>query len=250
MKIIVERKNIGHNTFTVMEPEEKQAGRIPTVFCFHGLRGKGVENIRIGRTLAKAGMRTVLLTSQWHGETQPDNMEDLLAENNFVPAAAHMIQENIWELQRLIDVMESKDETMRPPYGALGFSMGGFLTWMLPLYLPEFRVLCPIAASPRIYQGASSVPHDSDSDLTGLPQLREAAQEAPVYAERYTLVLHNMDDDVIDPAEAISFSQEVVEYIREYGSSGEMVLRADESDGHAFDYKWDADITDFFLRHL
>jgi dienelactone hydrolase len=129
-------------------------GRYPVVIVLHGTGGSK-EGIRTWLTdLAARGMMGVAIDARYHGDRSGGSK----GSQAYVAAIAAawrspaekmehpFYYDTVWDLWRLIDVLQKRDDVDPKRIGMLGTSMGGIETWLAASVDERVAVACPLIA--------------------------------------------------------------------------------------------------------
>jgi pimeloyl-ACP methyl ester carboxylesterase len=129
-------------------------GRYPVVIVLHGTGGSK-EGVRTWLTdLAARGIMGVAIDARYHG----DRAGGSKGSQAYVAAIAAawrapaekmehpFYYDTVWDLWRLIDVLEKRDDVDPKRIGMLGISMGGIQTWLAASVDERVAVACPLIA--------------------------------------------------------------------------------------------------------
>jgi dienelactone hydrolase len=129
-------------------------GRYPVVIVLHGTGGNK-ESTRDWLTdLAGRGIMGVAIDARYHGE-RSGGAKGSDAYVKAITAAwrapkdgmAHpFYYDTVWDLWRLIDVLEKRPDVDPKRIGMLGISMGGIQTWLAAAADDRVAVACPLIA--------------------------------------------------------------------------------------------------------
>jgi predicted esterase len=138
----------------VLTVRPAQAGRYPVVIVLHGTGGSK-EGVRNWLTdLAQRGIMGVAIDARYHGD-RSGGAKGPAAYVAAITAAWKAPKEamehpfyydTVWDLWRLIDVLEKRSDVDPKRIGMLGISMGGIQTWLAASVDERVAVVLPLIA--------------------------------------------------------------------------------------------------------
>lgn len=160
LTIAVEKKADGELErvpILIVRPE-KQKKQLPAVIVLHGTGGsKDAGNIKPWLiNLAKRDLIAVAIDARYHG----DRAGEAKGSAAYVEAITRAWQskagdkqehpfyyDTCWDLWRVVDYLETRDDIDPQRLGMLGFSMGGIQTWLAAAVDPRIKVAVPAIAA-------------------------------------------------------------------------------------------------------
>ena len=128
--------------------QSKGAGRRPVVIAAHGTGGNKEGNLGLMRTLAEKGFVAVAIDARYAGERIKTGKGT--TEYNAAIARAFATQQGhpfyydtVWDLMRLVDYLETRDDVDAKRIGLIGFSKGGIETYFTAAADPRIAVAVP-----------------------------------------------------------------------------------------------------------
>jgi dienelactone hydrolase len=129
------------------------AGKLPVMIVLHGTGG-GKEGVKGWlEDFAAHGIVGVAIDARYHGDRVPGvkgSAAYVAAITKAWKAPAGKPHEHpfyydtVWDLWRLIDVLETRDDIDPKRIGMLGISMGGIETWLAASVDDRVKVACPL----------------------------------------------------------------------------------------------------------
>ncbi len=110
-----------------------QAARHPAVMVMHGTGGKKEDELSLLRRLAQRGFVAAAIDGRYHGERRHDGGS---REYNAAIARAYagssehpLYYDTVWDIERLVDVLQARPEVDPARIGLSGISKGGIETY-------------------------------------------------------------------------------------------------------------------------
>jgi dienelactone hydrolase len=129
--------------------------RLPAVIVLHGTGGSGKSQIPLLMDFAKRGMIGVAIDARYHGE-RAGGAKGAAAYNQAIirawrtkPDEKHeypFYYDTCWDLWRLVDYLETRNDVDAGNLGMIGFSMGGIEAWLAASVDPRVKVTVPAIA--------------------------------------------------------------------------------------------------------
>jgi dienelactone hydrolase len=150
-------------------------GPFPVVMLLHGLTSKKsnwLENEgfthggQITAGLLAQGYAVMALDAQYHGERAVYNNYidpgEMVFQRGWSVRYAKLIEQTIVDYRRAIDYLETRDDIDTDRLGILGYSMGGYMSFILGAVEPRVKaiVACVTPATPNFPAGAFQFAHD------------------------------------------------------------------------------------------
>ena len=117
----------------------------PVVIVLHGTGGnaEGMLN-SYSKPLANAGLMTVSMTARHHGAGANYNQAITQA---YVDGKGHpFLYDSVWDLERLIDYLETRPDVDRTRIGVIGLSKGGMEAWLAAAVDSRIAATVPLIA--------------------------------------------------------------------------------------------------------
>ena len=249
-KIVVERRFFKNMPYVLIS-NRSLATKGKAVFFVHGLGDNASMGIKTGLELAVAGFTAVLPEMPWHGVLQPDNNQDLFNGDNFVPTILRVLSNGVQAISELTTFLQEYGLAAPGDCGISGFSMGGYITYMIPLIDRRFNVLAPVSGSPNRYNPKTVDYFQINRE--SLESLRtfdgpEAAQHAEELAKTAILLQHALDDETV----AASDNQHFYDLPKPSYRDNPERLKAIfyEEGGHIYQEGMRAQVVQWFITHL
>lgn len=130
---------------------EKIEGRLPCVVVLHGTGGNKEGQKGWCQDLAKRGIIGVAIDARYHGD-RAEGKKGAARYNEAICAAWKTKPEEmehpfyfdtVWDLWRLADYLETREDVDPKRLGMIGFSMGGIQTWLAASVDERWKVAVP-----------------------------------------------------------------------------------------------------------
>ena len=118
----------------------------PVVIVLHGTGGnaEGMLN-SYSKPLANGGLMTVSMTARHHG-TGGANYNQAITQA-YVDGKSHpFLYDSVWDLERLIDYLETRPDVDRTRIGVIGLSKGGMESWLAAAVDSRLTATVPLIA--------------------------------------------------------------------------------------------------------
>lgn len=136
---------------TLLRPE-KINGRMPAVIVLHGTGGNKDGQLGFMKELAKRNIIGVAIDARYHGG-RSGGAKGAAAYNEAIanawktkpgePMEHPFYYDTVWDLWRLVDYLETRDDVDAKNIGMIGFSMGGIQTWLAASVDERVKVSVP-----------------------------------------------------------------------------------------------------------
>jgi dienelactone hydrolase len=124
-----------------------RSGRLPVIIVAHGTGGTKKQQVPLLNDLAAKGFTAVAIDGRYHGQrAKKPGTQDY---NEAIVRAFHdglehpFFYDTVWDLMRLIDYLESRDDIDAKRIGLIGFSKGGIETYLAAAVDPRVAVAVP-----------------------------------------------------------------------------------------------------------
>jgi dienelactone hydrolase len=140
----------GQRVPTLLFRREQGSGRRPAVIVLHGTGGDKERLSSRLRELANHGFIAVAIDGRYHGERATRVAGSLPPYQGAILKAYRMRDEHpflydtVWDVMRLIDYLESRDDVDRARIGLTGISKGGMETYLAAAADPRIAVAVPL----------------------------------------------------------------------------------------------------------
>jgi dienelactone hydrolase len=127
------------------------AGRRPVVIALHGTGGTKNDELPLMRELARRGMIAVAIDGRYHGERSKagKGAADYDAaivrawEQKTQPPQHPLYFDTVWDVMRLVDYLQTRDDVDGERIGLYGVSKGGIETYLTAAVDPRVKVAVP-----------------------------------------------------------------------------------------------------------
>ena len=126
----------------VIRPE-KVAGRRPTVIVLHGTGDSKEGMLDWAAELAMRGFLAVVIDGRYHGERIKTGYEDAILRAYKTGKEHPFLYDTVWDVMRLIDYLETRDDVDPKRIGLIGISKGGMETYLAAAADPRIAVAVP-----------------------------------------------------------------------------------------------------------
>jgi dienelactone hydrolase len=126
----------------------KRADKLPVVIMLHGTGGKK-EDLRAQMdAYAQVGFIAVAIDARYHGERAGGTTGSTAYQNAILAAwqkgSAHpFFYDTAWDVMRLVDYLDTRDDVDPKRIGVMGISMGGIETYLAAAADPRIAVVVP-----------------------------------------------------------------------------------------------------------
>jgi pimeloyl-ACP methyl ester carboxylesterase len=130
-------------------------GPAPAVIVLHGTGGSKENLLDLLEEFARQGLVAVGVDARYHGE-RTGGRNAVLAYNEAITRAWRtpagrkhehpMYYDTCWDLWRVIDYLQTRDDVVKDRIGMLGISMGGIQTWLAASVDDRVKVAAPLLA--------------------------------------------------------------------------------------------------------
>jgi dienelactone hydrolase len=126
----------------------KTMERRPVVISLHGTGGTKSNEKPLLLRLAKLGFIGVAIDGRYHGERTKagkgsDEYKDAILRAYRTGKEHPFLYDTVWDLMRLIDYLETRDDVDSRRIGMIGFSKGGMETYLAAAVDPRIAVAVP-----------------------------------------------------------------------------------------------------------
>jgi dienelactone hydrolase len=131
----------------ILLKSEKVSGRRPVVIALHGTGGSKQNLLAFCRKLAERGFIAVAIDGRYHGERKSGKGQQDY-ENAIVRAwhgnAEHpLYYDTVWDVMRLVDYLQTRDDVDAQRIGLIGISKGGIETYLAAAADPRIAAAVP-----------------------------------------------------------------------------------------------------------
>jgi len=216
------------------------------VFVLHGLTGKDSDGFQSAYKLANAGYLVVLPLAKWHGEQKPDNYLQLFNGENFIDSITSVMNDYILRVKIILDYLFDHNHVNELKIGCVGFSMGAYVTYLMPLFDKRIKTIIPISGSPFNYD-QNAVKHFNISNTTPPKGAKlQAADHIDSYKDLNILIIHNKDDETVSSMGSEKFYKSLKPKV----NNGEVKMILNQVGGHKYYSFMDKEVISWFDKHL
>ncbi len=249
-KLIIKR-DFYHNMPYVLAYNSNLPTPGSAVFFVHGLGDCASLGIKTALELAAKGFTAVLPEMPWHGVLEPDNRSDLFNGENFVPSILRVISRGVQAISALTSHLQQNALAAPGDCGISGFSMGGYVTYMMPLIDQRFTVLAPVSGSPYRYNPKTveyfGIERETLKDLAKY-DVPEAAQHAEDLSKTAILIQHAVDDETVASADNQHFFELLQPFYRDRPDELKAIFYP--TGGHLYQDQMRDEVVEWFGKHL
>jgi predicted esterase len=129
----------------------KAGTRMPVVIVLHGTGGRKEDNLPLLARLADKGFLAIAMDGRYHGERckKGRGTDDYYAAiaKAYADGASHpWLYDTVFDVTRLIDYLQTRDDVDPARIGLIGFSKGGMETYLAAAMDPRIAVAVPCIA--------------------------------------------------------------------------------------------------------
>ncbi len=139
---------------SILARPAQRAGRLPVVIMLHGTGGKKEDMKAQMELYAQAGFLAVAIDGPFHGERANfDNPSSKIKNAGYQeailsawrhPGSAHpLFYDTVWDVMRLVDYLQTRDDVDPARIGLMGVSKGGIETYLTTAADPRIAVAVP-----------------------------------------------------------------------------------------------------------
>jgi len=122
---------------------EKAAGRRPAVIVLHGTGDSKEGMLDWASELAVRGFFAVAIDGRYHGERTKTGYDDAILRAYKTGKEHPFLYDTVWDVMRLIDYLETRDDVDPKRIGLIGISKGGMETYLAAAADPRVAVAVP-----------------------------------------------------------------------------------------------------------
>jgi dienelactone hydrolase len=126
----------------IVKPE-KAAGRRPAIILLHGTGDSKEGMVDVANALAMRGFVAVAIDGRYHGERTKADYDDAILRAYKTGKEHPFYYDTVWDVMRLIDYLETRDDVDPKRLGLLGISKGGIETYLAAAADPRIAVAIP-----------------------------------------------------------------------------------------------------------
>ena len=164
------------------------SGRRPVVILLHGTGGSksDAQIVKLSEALVARGFIAVAIDGRYHGERAKPGARSTeyvaaMLRAYRTPGAHPFLYDTVWDVMRLIDYLETRQDVERRRIGVMGISKGGMETYLAAAADPRIAVAVPVIG---VQSFRWALDHDSWQSRVGTfrAAVDAAAAEAGVTA--------------------------------------------------------------------
>ena len=128
----------------LIKPANAQ-GRRPVVIALHGTGGNKMNMLSMCRQLAERGIISVAIDGRYHGErsTGKGAYEAAILRAWHEPGEHPFFYDTVWDVMRLVDYLETREDVDPARIGLTGISKGGIETYLTAAVDPRIAAAAP-----------------------------------------------------------------------------------------------------------
>src|SRR5262249_17571416 len=132
----------------LVKPAMETPARRPVVIALHGTGGKKSDELPLLRQLAERGFIPVAIAGRYHGERSKSGTGSATYQDAIIDAwktgCGHPFYfDNVWDVMRLVDYLQTRDDVNKDRIGLIGISKGGIETYLTAAVDPRIAVAVP-----------------------------------------------------------------------------------------------------------
>jgi dienelactone hydrolase len=132
----------------ILVKQTKSSGRRPVVVALHGTGGNKEGQLALLKELAGLGFIAVAIDGRYHGERTKAGKGSAEYSESILRAyrtgREHpFLYDTVWDVLRLIDYLETREDVDAKRIGLIGFSKGGMETYLAAAVDPRVAVAVP-----------------------------------------------------------------------------------------------------------
>jgi len=241
---------------------EKAAMRRPAVILLHGTGDSKEGMLDLASALALRGFLAVAIDGRYHGERSKTGYDDAILRAYETGKEHPFLYDTVWDVMRLIDYLETRDDVDPKRIGLMGISKGGMETYLAAATDPRIAVAIPCisvqsfrwaldnnawqarvgtiqpavegaARSARARLNAEFVRTFYDRIVPGIYSTFDGPAMLPLIAPRPLMVI-NGDSDSLTPLPGVMLAaNSASEAYAKAGAKEKFVLRVQKNTGHS-----------------
>jgi pimeloyl-ACP methyl ester carboxylesterase len=163
-----------------------------TILFYHGLGVDTEIQTPELHSLADAGFRVIGVDAVGHGRRRWDDFVARFAPHRWSQSFAEVLDQSLAEIPTLVDVLEAEGLLGQAALGVAGISMGGYISYGVPLVEPRVSAICPIIGSPVYPVESRYRPHDSPTRFARCSVLAQTAGADEIVAPWQARAFHEL----------------------------------------------------------
>lgn len=241
---------------------EKAAGRRAAIIVLHGTGDSKEGMLDVASALALRGFLAAVIDGRYHGERTGIGYDDAILRAYKTGKEHPFLYDTVWDVMRLIDYLETRDDVDAKRIGVIGISKGGMETYLAAAADPRIAVAIPCislqsfrwalennawqarvgtiqfaveeaARSGRATLNAQFVRTFYDRVVPGIYSDFDGPAMLPLIAPRPLMVI-NGDSDSLTPIPGVMLAaNSASEAYAKAGAKEKFVLRVQKNTGHS-----------------
>jgi predicted dienelactone hydrolase len=122
---------------------EKAAARRPVIILLHGTGDSKEGMLDLAGEFAVHGFLAVAIDGRYHGERTKTGYDDAILRAYMTGKEHPFFYDTVWDVMRLIDYLETRDDVDPKRIGLMGISKGGIETYLAAAADPRIAVAVP-----------------------------------------------------------------------------------------------------------
>jgi dienelactone hydrolase len=242
--------------------QEKGSSRRSAVIALHGTGDSKEGMLDVAEALAARGFLAVVIDGRYHGERRKTGYDDAIFRAYKTGKEHPLYYDTVWDVMRLIDYLETREDVDPKRIGLIGISKGGIETYLAAAVDPRIAVAVPCigvqcfrwaldnnAWQARVGTIQSAVVSAAQSDHTavnaqfvrtfydrvvpGIYSDFDGPSMLALTAPRPLMVI-NGDSDSLTPLQAVMLAaNSASEAYAKGGAKEKFVLRVQKNTGHS-----------------
>jgi predicted esterase len=122
---------------------EKPSGRLPAVIALHGTGDSKEGMLDVAAEIASRGFVAVVMDGRYHGERTKSGYDEAILRAYKTGKEHPFLYDTVWDVMRLIDYLETRNDVDPKRIGVIGISKGGMETYLAAAADPRIAVAVP-----------------------------------------------------------------------------------------------------------
>jgi dienelactone hydrolase len=120
-------------------------GRHPVIIALHGTGGSKTNMLALCQQLVARGFIAVAIDGRYHGERSPTKgaYDAAILRAYHEPGEHPFFYDTVWDVMRLVDYLETRDDVDAKRIGLIGISKGGIETYLAAAVDPRITAAVP-----------------------------------------------------------------------------------------------------------
>jgi pimeloyl-ACP methyl ester carboxylesterase len=241
---------------------EKAAARRPAVILLHGTGDSKEGMLDLAKGLAVRGFLVAAIDGRYHGERSKTGYDDAILRAYKTGKEHPFLYDTVWDVMRLIDYLETRDDVDPKRIGLMGISKGGMETYLAAATDSRIAVAVPCisvqsfrwaldnnswqarvgtiqpavegaARDARATLNAEFVRTFYDRVVPGIYSIFDGPAMLPLIAPRPLMVI-NGDSDSLTPLPGVMLAaNSASEAYAKAGAKEKFVLKVEKNTGHS-----------------